>query len=288
MRNHIFNVSFVLILIISIFAGCYKLLPPPDLPDVIGNLPIISNNISPENNSTVYGQEVDLEWYVSDKDNYIESIDLYFGKQPDPTLHVTNVHNLDYDEYRVDGLEPNSTYYWKIVVKDEFNEVQSPIWSFKTTYIGRELFGGIVFYVDETGEHGLVCSKENLEYSYYSTFDWGESNQNYNAFGDGIGAGIQNTQNIVDSYAGTDMIAAQLCYDLYLNAYSDWYLPSLTELNYIYENLKKNGLGSGLYNYIWSSTEDGLNYAKAVDFDDGTVDNVSKTNSCKVRAVREF
>ena len=36
-------------------------------------------------------------------------------------------------------------------------------------YIGQELEGGIVFYVDETGEHGLVAAMEDIE----GTYEWG-------------------------------------------------------------------------------------------------------------------
>ena len=38
--------------------------------------------------------------------------------------------------------------------------------------VGDEAFGGIVFYVDETGEHGLVAAMEDLEGTYEKGMFW--------------------------------------------------------------------------------------------------------------------
>jgi hypothetical protein len=287
-KSKIFLNPVIFIVFLSILSGCYKLNPPPKIDDVIGHLPFIGNEIYPENGSTVFEERLFLRWKLSDEDGDIEVIELYFGKDSDPPLKVVNDIEYFYDSYEIRDLEPNITYYWKIIVKDKYNEVESPVWSFNTTYLGRELFGGIVCHVDETGEHGLVFTKDYLKHGYNSYFAWGESNSGYNAYGDGYGAGIQNTANIINGYGGAEMIAAQLCHELFLNGYDDWYLPSASELRYINDNLHANGLYFSVYGNHWSSTEVDNNYAKAVNMGDGEFTDISKTSNCRVRAVRQF
>jgi len=73
--------------------------------------------------------------------------------------------------------------------------------------------------------------------------------------------------------------------------YSDWYLPSLGELQEMYTELHLNSLGNfASYNY-WSSTEYNLAGASAINFSDGTVNaNTGKgsTSNMHVRAIRTF
>jgi hypothetical protein len=68
-----------------------------------------------------------------------------------------------------------------------------------------------------------------------------------------------------------------------------WRLPTKEELEAMYTQLHKKGLGSFGHNYYyWSSTENGNNKAWFQDFDDGVQTNADKLNSnalC-VRAVR--
>jgi hypothetical protein len=76
--------------------------------------------------------------------------------------------------------------------------------------------------------------------------------------------------------------------------YNDWYLPSRSELNLIYENLQKAGvvnlggadLGSGWY---WSSSQCNYNFSSWVQyFGDGRQNYEFKIYSFSVRCVRAF
>ena len=107
------------------------------------------------------------------------------------------------------------------------------------------------------------------------------------AYGTVVGTGEQNT---IDIEAGctTFGTAADICANLGLGGYSDWFLPSKDELNLMYENLKVFGFGGFAdYNY-WSSSEDNANGAWSQNFDNGFQSIYGKFSTGRVRAVRAF
>ncbi len=102
-----------------------------------------------------------------------------------------------------------------------------------------------------------------------------------------VGTGEQNT---IDIEAGctTPGTAADICANLSLGGYSDWFLPSKDELNLMYENLKLSGVGGFADSYYWSSSEYYANYAWEQSFYNGNQYNNNKSNTYRVRAVRAF
>ncbi len=117
--------------------------------------------------------------------------------------------------------------------------------------LGDVYQGGIVFYIDSTGEHGLVAAA--TDQSAGGT-GWGCSCTLISGLDSAFGSGSTNTAEIVRQCANAG-IAAKECFDLVLNGYSDWYLPSKLELDLMYTKLKLNGLGNFLTNMpYWSST----------------------------------
>ena len=110
----------------------------------------------------------------------------------------------------------------------------------------------------------------------------------------GIGEGYNNTEILVDkmkeaayTYSSgtvtTAYYAARLCHEL------GWFLPSKDELNLMYENLHKQGLGSFAYfDYYWSSSEGSADYAWNQDFSSGNQFNNNRTYDSRVRPVRAF
>jgi hypothetical protein len=95
-------------------------------------------------------------------------------------------------------------------------------------------------------------------------------------------------------------IAASVCSDLVLNGYSDWYLPSIDELQIMYSRLHLQGLGGFGGDWYWSSSQYNPYYAWFMDFGSGYVYSYhyyyylhlhhhgSKYNYGQVRAVRAF
>ena len=165
-------------------------------------------------------------------------------------------------------------------------------------HVGDLAQGGIIFWVDESGEHGLVCSQNDLESTSGDfSLQWGTSTPIITAatggsFGSGTegkGAGAMNTLLIVSSDRGDTDSAARLCADLLESEYGDWYLPSKGELNLMYMNLHLNDLGGfnefGIY---WSSSEVSSSKAWRQSFNNGSQIDVDKDNVYRVRAIRVF
>ena len=169
---------------------------------------------------------------------------------------------------------------------DKEEEQQLP-----TLAIGDFHEGGVIFYLDETGESGLISSVAdqgfNIEWGCPTAVDFG-------ANGLEIGTGAQNTLDILDRCETQD-IAADLC-DKYENdGYEDWFLPSRDELDSLYQNreivnetaLKNNGdvLKGGEY---WSSSHNNINTVWRQNFVAGNQSSELKDEKNYVRAIRAF
>ena len=163
--------------------------------------------------------------------------------------------------------------------------------------VGDMAQGGIVFWVDETGEHGLACSQADLASAPGdSTHQWSAANATTGATGgtvpngssEGIVAGAMNTMLIVSMDRGDTDSAARLCADLVEGGYGDWYLPSKGELRLMFSNLYLAGIGNLASDFYWSSTELNLTSAWGQDFSIGIQANGFKNLNNRVRAVRAF
>ena len=127
-----------------------------------------------------------------------------------------------------------------------------------TTYaVGDLAHGGIVFYVNAEGTHGLVAA--NVD------------------------------QGISDWYDAHDNLSNPVNHDAEGGKYFDWRLPSRWELNEMYSFLHLYGIGGFVAEWYRSSTESGGNSAWVQDFGNGDqIELVSKAVSRPVRAVRAF
>jgi len=159
-----------------------------------------------------------------------------------------------------------------------------------TIAIGQHLQGGIIFYIDSTGNHGLIASLNDQS----DGIPWSNGNDTIrtNASGYAIGTGQSNTKIIVNML-GQGRYAAIICEDLVLDGYNDWYLPSSAELNLLY--LHKDTIGGFAQAYYWSSTDMGGSphafYAVNQDLATGSgkMNNLMmKASSNHVRAIRSF
>ncbi len=177
-----------------------------------------------------------------------------------------------------------------------------PVWADPPLQIGDIHAGGIIFYLagpnedlngDGMPDVGLVAAGSDQS----GGAQWGcigtdiPGAPNVNSFppsgpGADVGWGAVNTAAIVANCA-TAGIAAKLCNNLVLNGFNDWFLPSISEMNLMYVNLKLNGLGGFVNFYYWSSTEFNVSDAWVQNFYDGSQFTLSK-GGVLVRAVRAF
>ena len=152
--------------------------------------------------------------------------------------------------------------------------------------------GGIVAYIFQPGDngyipgeqHGIICSTSDQS----TGIQW--FNGSYccktSADEESIGFGMINTNKIIN-IQGVGSYAASLTDNLVLNGYSDWFLPSINELQMVYNSKALIGGFSGEY---WSSTEFiiGFNYIKIISFDQGWTASRAKAINSRVRAIRYF
>lgn len=113
--------------------------------------------------------------------------------------------------------------------------------------IGQSYGGGIIFYLDGTGAHGLIAATADESYLPI----WGCTGMSI-ATNTVIGNGQENTSAIVAG-CGMTGIAAKICNDLVLNGYTDWFLPSKDELYQMY--LQRTAIGGFFPVEYWSSSE---------------------------------
>lgn len=160
--------------------------------------------------------------------------------------------------------------------------------------IGSYAHGGVVFWLDGNGG-GLVCATEDQNAAALITWHNG-SNTNTGAIGTAIGTGQANTTAIISSL-GAGTYPAQLCNDLVLNGYSDWYLPSKDELNEMWINrivINSTSTANGGADFIlhyWSSSQENGNANNAwIQFflNSGSQSLNAKGNTAYVRAIRAF
>ena len=150
-------------------------------------------------------------------------------------------------------------------------------------YIGELFGGGIVFWVDNTGQHGLIVSLVDIS----TSAPWNTAS---------ITTGAISTWNGQANSLMCGCNAAGLCVSYGGGGYSDWYLPAIDQLNLLYnaryilnKNIESlsgaNILAQAVY---WSSTEYNVTNAWSYRFAYGDAYYNTKSLNNWVRAVRAF
>jgi hypothetical protein len=152
--------------------------------------------------------------------------------------------------------------------------------------IGDTYAGGIIFFLDGSGCHGLVAKATDES----GTYQWSSTSFNTWAFASGIYGGAQNTKKSIARavFSGSTCPAASVCDNLTSGGYTDWYLPSKDELDMMYVNLHMQGLGGFGGSGHWSSTEGDNGNAWNQVFNPGFQVTNFKDVNAYVRAVRAF
>jgi hypothetical protein len=153
--------------------------------------------------------------------------------------------------------------------------------------------GGLIFYVNPN------ASRDGWKYLEAASADldkkvWGLSGTTVSgADGTAVGTGKQNTLDIIATDTGT-VKAANLCDEYSVTngtkTYDDWYLPSKDELNLMYNNLHKKGIGGFITgtDVYWTSTEYDSSFAWYQYFNTGSQTITNKPFANRVRPIRQF
>lgn len=194
----------------------------------------------------------------------------------------------------ITGLTLGETYYVRAYATNANGTAYGAVQTFQTVYgVGDSYQGGIIGFIYQPGDpgyvpgqvHGIIAAPSDQS----SSILWGPQTTYIGATGTALGTGNTNTVKIVTAipfYAYPIPIAARLCYDLVLNGYSDWFLPSRDEL--IKLRAYKTVIGGFANNVYWSSTEVNSGGGIVVDFSSAFVIELSKGYYCRVRAIRTF
>ncbi|MBK9106607.1 MAG: DUF1566 domain-containing protein [Saprospiraceae bacterium] len=160
---------------------------------------------------------------------------------------------------------------------------------------GKTYGGGLIFYLNTTSGAGLVTAPPlwygnnpdpSVPYGCFFSDIPG-------ADGTAIGTGAQNTIDI-EAGCATSGIAADICANLVLNGFNDWFLPSKDELNQMYLKVGQGATGpnqniAGFSNNIyWSSSELSLFEARLQVLTNGIQGSNDKDYYNLIRPIRGF
>ena len=263
----------------------------------------------------------------SDGGNSITAKGIVWSTEPNPTVSLDTKTNegpgASNFTSNITRLSPATNYYYRAYATNSFGSFYGNTFYFTTSEVSlqqrldhgetpyqiylsdnsllRNLYGltyqgGLIVYLNTTNGKGILAAPSDQGIATWGCIGI------YNSIASdvSIGSGLANTIAIINNCDGN--IAARICYNLNLNGYDDWYLPSKDELNLLYTNLHRNGFGNfntnsvlsyGYKGMYWSST-DGAQDGKAAwmqFFIEGwqyTYDMGYKTNQLLIRAVRSF
>ncbi len=150
--------------------------------------------------------------------------------------------------------------------------------------------GGIIFYVDSSGDFDWTYL-EAAPADWHSSnedpeSDWGTVGTLSGASGRDVGMGLENTRKILE--ADPEGALAVLISTLEISGFSDWFIPSQGELNLMYNQLFRRGLGELARSNYWSSTESNDERAFSQNFATAGPIASMKSREVLVRPIRAF
>ena len=187
-------------------------------------------------------------------------------------------------------LIPNTTYYARAYAVTENNiSAYGNEVSFTTLSVGQAGPGGGIVFFNKGNSMGGWQYLETATSDQSTASEWGCIGTSIPGTHPTVGSGEVNTSLIV---AGCNeaSFAAKICDNLSLGGQSDWFLPSIDELNLMYVNLHFNNQGNfNTSSWYWSSSEESADNVTVFGFDIGQAYyTVPKNYTNYVRAVRAF
>ena len=186
-------------------------------------------------------------------------------------------------------FKPNTNYYVRAYAITENNiSAYGNEVSFTTLPVGQTGSGGGIVFFDKGNTIGGWRYLEVAPNDQSTGIQWGCSGTSIPGTKLSIGSGEANTGLIVTGCKEASF-AAKLCDNLTLGGQSDWFLPTIDEINLMYINLYLNGKGNfSTLNYYWTSGELDSSLARFFRFIDRSRAAFPKSETLYVRAVRAF
>jgi hypothetical protein len=220
-----------------------------------------------------------------------------YSTSPNPTLSnsfTTNSAGTGTFTSNLTGLLSNTTYYVRAYATNSYgtkygNQINFTTLTAPSVSIGQSFQGGVVGYIYQPGDfgyvagetHGIIVSPTDLSTGIvWSPISYVGPTLSYS-----VGAGAANT-NLIVGVLGNGSYAARICYDLVQGGYSDWALPTWTELEKIQQN--QSGIGGFQPQDYWASNNDGAGTAWSVNFLTAVSGYHPIGDINRVRAVRYF
>ena len=229
-------------------------------------LPTVTTNIVTgiTSNSATFGGTIS-----NANGNQIMERGIVYSTSPNPTLNSTRIDIgsgiTPYDTILAPStgylddqhvLSANTTYYVRAyaITENNISSYGNEV-NFTTLSVGQTGPGGGIVFFDKGNSTGGWQYLESAASDQSAGSEWGcDGIDITGADGTALGTGYQNT---LDIEAGCVAVgtAADICANLTLGGYSDWFLPSDAALILMWKNLASNNLGGFSGSKYWSSSE---------------------------------
>jgi len=289
------------------------------------NLPYVSCNVDSTSDSSIT-LTVTTKVDTTVSTTKISAQGVCWSTSPNPTINDYKLNSSTNSPTTfslvIAGLKPKMTYYLRgfainhtgvgdTAVAGYSSQITITTPAYSPYTFGQIMNGSMIFYIDTTGQHGLVCDTADLTYSVTETsgkvaiidsFPWSVSNRNriFLSNGTAIGTDGSNTQAILVAFDSLNSpnfdtlhlpnIAASICRSSH-GGDTTWYLPTKDALYLMYKNLAARGYGNFSKGSYWSSSDYILNgkvYAWAQYFGNVNQYYFNQSSLLYVRGVKKF
>ena len=259
---------------------------PPDLPSVITANP-----------SDIYFGGAMIHCSIpNDGGGQVTRRGLCYSTSPNPTLDNRVVDDggdgSGFYMIKLDGLEYFTLFYVRAFATNSTGTAYGNQMAFTTKEkpsLGDPHGGGVIGYLYQQGDpgyvpgvaHGIVSGADDEGF-----FQWGCIGMDIPGTSTALWTGQVNTEIIMNE-CGQSGNAAFACSNTNRGGNLDWFLPSVNELQLLFQN--KSEIGNFTNNLYWSSSAaSNNNEAYALDFSNGIQMPTPRNTGGRVRAIRYF
>ncbi|MCT4139314.1 hypothetical protein HZP65_00995 [Elizabethkingia anophelis] len=204
----------------------------------------------------IFPTSVTLRGEVVQGETESRTVGFVYSTKSNPTVNDNKITkdifgSASYEMVLESGLKPNTIYYVRGFVinrNGEYSYTEEK--QFRTTGYFGPARGYVVYDKGQTTD-GWRYLETTSDLSIYNG-KWGNTDKSVTETSSDLGKGLGNTERIVLSIPQGEC-AARTCYNIILNGFSDWFLPSTEELLIAMQSLKS--INIYIKGRLWTSTE---------------------------------